>query len=116
MAERSQELGNYGYAADMQATDEQGLLDLLTLEYLVENGACVLGTPEDCIETCRRYEAAGVDQLLCLVNPYNVSHEAVMQTIELMGTEVIPQFRDDLDGARPIGVPHASPPRSSGSC
>ncbi len=94
MAERSQELGNYGYAADMQATDDQGLLDLLTLEYLVENGACVLGTPADCIETCRRYEAAGVDQLLCLVNPYKVSHEAVMQTIELMGAEVIPQLRD----------------------
>jgi hypothetical protein len=29
---------------------------------------------------------------LCLVNPYKVSHESVMQTIELMGTEVIPAF------------------------
>lgn len=55
----------------------------------------MLGTPADCIETCRRYEAAGVDLLLCLVNPYNVDHEAVMQTIELMGTEVIPLFRSE---------------------
>ena len=38
------------------------------------------------------YEAAGVDLLLCLVNPYKISHESVMQTIELMGTEVIPAF------------------------
>jgi hypothetical protein len=30
---------------------------------------------------------------LCLVNPYRVSHESVMQTIELMGSEVIPKFR-----------------------
>jgi alkanesulfonate monooxygenase SsuD/methylene tetrahydromethanopterin reductase-like flavin-dependent oxidoreductase (luciferase family) len=94
MAERSQDLGNYASAADMQAVDDQGMLDLLSLEYLAENGACVLGTPAECIETCRRYEAAGVDLLLCLVNPYKVSHDSVMQTIELMGTEVIPQFRD----------------------
>ena len=40
------------------------------------------------------YEAAGVDLLLCLVNPYKISHESVMQTIELMGTEVIPPFAD----------------------
>jgi alkanesulfonate monooxygenase SsuD/methylene tetrahydromethanopterin reductase-like flavin-dependent oxidoreductase (luciferase family) len=69
-------------------------LDLLSLEYLVDSGACVLGTPEQCLDACKRYEAAGVDLLLCLVNPYKVSHEAVMQTIELMGTEVIPHFAD----------------------
>jgi len=39
------------------------------------------------------WAAAGVDLLLCLVNPYKVPHDAVMQTIELMGKEVIPQFR-----------------------
>ncbi len=93
-ADLRQELGNYGYAADLKATDDGGLLDLLTLEYLAESGACVLGTPDECVEMCRRYEEAGVvDLLLCLVNPYRIGHEAVMQTIELMGTEVIPQFR-----------------------
>jgi hypothetical protein len=30
--------------------------------------------------------------LLCLVNPYKVSHEDVMQTIELMGKHVIPEL------------------------
>ena len=64
------------------------------VEYLVDANACVLGTPEECVAACREYEAAGVDLLLCLVNPYNISHEAVMQTIELMGTEVIPHFAD----------------------
>jgi len=93
MAERQQDLGSYSYAADLKATDDQGLLDLLTLEYLVDSNACVLGTPEDCIAMCRQYEEAGIDLLLCLVNPYKIPHEAVMQTIELMGTEVIPRFR-----------------------
>ena len=93
MAERQQDLGTYAYAADLKQVADDGSLDLLSLEYLTEAGACVLGTPDDCIETCKRYEAAGVDQLLCLVNPYKIPHEAVMQTIELMGTEVIPAFR-----------------------
>ena len=93
MAERKEELGNYGYAADMKKTDDEGMLDLLSMEYLIDEGACVVGTPSDCIEACRRYEAAGVDLLLCLVNPWKIPHETVMRTIELMGTEVIPQFR-----------------------
>jgi hypothetical protein len=30
--------------------------------------------------------------LLCLVNPYKVSHEDATQTIELMGKHVIPEL------------------------
>ncbi|MBY0277264.1 LLM class flavin-dependent oxidoreductase [Candidatus Binatia bacterium] len=93
MAEKKRELGTYAYAADMKSVDEAGALDLLSLEYLVDNGACVLGTPEQCVAACKRYEAAGVDLLLCLVNPFKIPHASVMQTIELMGRHVIPQFR-----------------------
>jgi alkanesulfonate monooxygenase SsuD/methylene tetrahydromethanopterin reductase-like flavin-dependent oxidoreductase (luciferase family) len=93
MAERNEELGNYGYAADMKKVDDDGSLDLLSLDYLVDAGACVLGTPDQCIDACKKYEEAGVDLLLCLVNPYNIPHEKVMQTIELMGTKVIPALR-----------------------
>lgn len=60
-------------------------LDLLSLEYLVESGACVEGMPDDRVAACRRYDEAGVDTLLCLVNPYSIPHETVMQPIELMG-------------------------------
>ena len=93
MAERQQDLGTYSYAADLKKTEDAGLLDMISLEYLVEANACVLGTPEECVTMCRLYEEAGIDLLLCLVNPYKISHESVMQTIELMGTEVIPKFR-----------------------
>ena len=93
MAERNQDLGNYAYAGDMRSHHEEGLLQHVSLDYLVANNACVLGTPGECAEACQRYQAAGVDLLLCLVNPYKVPHDAVMQTIELMGKEVIPQFR-----------------------
>jgi alkanesulfonate monooxygenase SsuD/methylene tetrahydromethanopterin reductase-like flavin-dependent oxidoreductase (luciferase family) len=93
MAERQQELGNYGYAADMKAISDDGSLDLLSLDYLVDSGACLLGTPDQCIAMGKEYEQAGVDLLLCLVNPYKIPHEQVMQTIELMGEQVIPHFR-----------------------
>ncbi len=46
--------GTYSYAADMKKTDDEGTLDLLNLEYLVDANACVLGTPEECLEACRR--------------------------------------------------------------
>lgn len=94
MAERHEELGTYAYAADMKSHDDDGSLDLLSLEYLIDVNACVLGTPDECVEMCRRYEEAGIDLLLCLVNPYRIPHEAVMETIELMGRHVIPKFRD----------------------
>jgi alkanesulfonate monooxygenase SsuD/methylene tetrahydromethanopterin reductase-like flavin-dependent oxidoreductase (luciferase family) len=93
MAEQQKDLGNYGYAGDLRKLDEDNMLGLMSLEYLVEAGACVLGTPADAVEACRRYQEAGVDLLLCLVNPYKIPHEAVMETIELMGKEVIPEFR-----------------------
>ena len=82
-----------GAQTAMVNVDDEGMLELLTLEYLAETGACVLGTPDDCTELCRRYEEAGVDLLLCLVNPYKIPHDAVMQTIEMMGEHVIPEFR-----------------------
>jgi alkanesulfonate monooxygenase SsuD/methylene tetrahydromethanopterin reductase-like flavin-dependent oxidoreductase (luciferase family) len=92
MAERHAALGNYDYAADMQRVDDDGSLDLLSLEYLEGAGACVIGTPEQALDMCRRYEEAGVDLLLCLVNPYDIPHDKVCQTIELLGKEVIPHF------------------------
>ena len=54
--------------------------------------ACVRGDPDEVIAHCKAYEATGADLLLCLVNPYNIPHEKVMQTIELMGKHVIPHF------------------------
>jgi alkanesulfonate monooxygenase SsuD/methylene tetrahydromethanopterin reductase-like flavin-dependent oxidoreductase (luciferase family) len=92
MNEEGKDLGNYSYAQAASDHDKAGLTQHITLDYLTSTGACVLGTPDECRETVARYEAAGVDLLLCLVNPYKVSHAAVMETIELMGKHVIPKF------------------------
>ena len=107
----SRTLGNYGYAADMRQAPTTASLDLLSLEYLVDTGACVLGTPDQCVELCKRYEAAGVDLLLCLVNPLKIAHDAVMQTIELMGKTSSPSSgRSDHDGSDQARYARPEPP------
>lgn len=88
------DLGTYQYAGDALARKKEGVLGHLTFDYLHESGSAVVGDPEECIATAKRYEEAGCDLLLCLVNPYNIPHEDVMTSIELIGKHVIPAFAD----------------------
>jgi alkanesulfonate monooxygenase SsuD/methylene tetrahydromethanopterin reductase-like flavin-dependent oxidoreductase (luciferase family) len=82
--------GTYSYLDG--AAERVGQMDRVPLEHLMAAKACVVGNPDDVHATIEAYEATGADLLLCLVNPYKVSHEAVMTTIELMGKHVIPEF------------------------
>ena len=52
----------------------------------------IIGTPEQCLEKILRYEAVGVDQLLCYVQFGMIPHEKVMENLELLGTKVIPEL------------------------
>ena len=63
-------LGSYDYAEMLKDLD----LSLLTFEYLVDSGACVVGDPQRCLEIATRYKAADCDLLLCLLNPYKIPH------------------------------------------
>jgi alkanesulfonate monooxygenase SsuD/methylene tetrahydromethanopterin reductase-like flavin-dependent oxidoreductase (luciferase family) len=55
-----------------------------------------VGTPDMLRAWCQRYEAAGVDECMFLLNPD--SHEATMESLELFGKEVLPEIheRDEL--------------------
>jgi len=86
------DLGSYEYTAAPLEHHRAGHLEHLNFDFLHGSGSCIVGDPDECIETARRYEAAGCDLLLCLVNPYAIPHEKVMQSIELLGTKVIPHF------------------------
>lgn len=89
MRELGQASGTYAYGDALADLDTS----FLTYDFLESTGACIVGTPETCIETARRYEAAGCDLLLCLMNPYKIPHRAVMESIELMGKHVIPALK-----------------------
>lgn len=94
MEEKEQELGTYSYTAGPLEHRRSGALSHLNFDYLQNSGSAIVGDPEHCVEVAKRYEAAGCDLLLCLVNPYKIEHEAVMRSIELMGKHVLPAFKD----------------------
>jgi alkanesulfonate monooxygenase SsuD/methylene tetrahydromethanopterin reductase-like flavin-dependent oxidoreductase (luciferase family) len=53
----------------------------------------VVGTPEECLQKMFRYEEAGIDQLLCYVAFGYLPQDAVMRSIELLGTKVLPELK-----------------------
>ena len=92
LEEQKRDLGTYSYLEDSHGLVKQGVHDQLTFDYLNDSKAVLCGDPDQVTRVAKEYEAAGVDLLLCLINPYDISHEDCMQTIELMGKHVIPEF------------------------
>jgi alkanesulfonate monooxygenase SsuD/methylene tetrahydromethanopterin reductase-like flavin-dependent oxidoreductase (luciferase family) len=60
---------------------------------------CV-GTPDQLREYLRRFEAAGVDQLIFVLQAGKNRHEHIMESIELFGTEVMPEFKERDEAQR----------------
>ena len=60
-----------------------------------------VGTPDQIREFLRRYEEAGVDQLIFVMQAGKNRHEDIMASLELFGREVLPEFaeRDDAQAA-----------------
>jgi alkanesulfonate monooxygenase SsuD/methylene tetrahydromethanopterin reductase-like flavin-dependent oxidoreductase (luciferase family) len=85
-------LGTYAYTSTMLEADRAGKLATRTIDTLAESSAVLVGDPDDCIAAAKKYEEAGCDILLCLLNPYKIPHENVMRSIELIGKHVIPEF------------------------
>lgn len=87
--EIGRESGTYAYGDALVDMD----LGFMDFDFLSSTGACVVGDPDTCIDTCKRYAAAGCDLLLCLVQPYGIPNDAVNRSIELLGKHVIPALR-----------------------
>jgi alkanesulfonate monooxygenase SsuD/methylene tetrahydromethanopterin reductase-like flavin-dependent oxidoreductase (luciferase family) len=60
---------------------------------------CV-GTPDQLREFLRRFEAAGVDQLIFVLQSGKNRHEHIMESLELFGTEVMPEFKERDEAQR----------------
>jgi alkanesulfonate monooxygenase SsuD/methylene tetrahydromethanopterin reductase-like flavin-dependent oxidoreductase (luciferase family) len=93
LEERQQGNTSYAWLEELKQIVDQGLHQHLTFDYLRDIHGCIAGDPDEVVRHCKKYQEAGTDLLLCLVNPYKIPHEKVMQTIELMGRYVIPEFR-----------------------
>ena len=86
--------GTYDYLNAAREAVEQRLHELASLEALLAMNAVIAGDPQEVIDRCGAYRDTGADLLLCLVNPYAIPHDKVMQTIDLLGEHVIPAFDD----------------------
>jgi alkanesulfonate monooxygenase SsuD/methylene tetrahydromethanopterin reductase-like flavin-dependent oxidoreductase (luciferase family) len=53
-----------------------------------------VGTPEQIREYLRRYEEAGVDQIIFVSQAGKNRHEHIMESLELFGREVLPEFKE----------------------
>jgi alkanesulfonate monooxygenase SsuD/methylene tetrahydromethanopterin reductase-like flavin-dependent oxidoreductase (luciferase family) len=56
-----------------------------------------IGTPAQISDLIRRYEAAGIDQLIFVSQAGNNRHEHICESMELFAAEVLPEFADAAD-------------------
>jgi alkanesulfonate monooxygenase SsuD/methylene tetrahydromethanopterin reductase-like flavin-dependent oxidoreductase (luciferase family) len=55
----------------------------------------VVGDPDDCAKAVQRWADIGADQVCFSPTTNHLTAEAVIQSMELFGKEVIPQFDKD---------------------
>jgi alkanesulfonate monooxygenase SsuD/methylene tetrahydromethanopterin reductase-like flavin-dependent oxidoreductase (luciferase family) len=65
----------------------------LTMEELDAQDTIVIGDPDHCIQKIERYEEAGFERILCLMQAGRLPHQKVMRSLELFGRHVIPHFK-----------------------
>ena len=68
-----------------------------------------VGTPEQLRRFLRRYEDAGIDQLIFVLQAGRNRHEHIMESLELFGAEVLPEFAERDQAARARKAAHWAP-------
>ena len=53
----------------------------------------IVGDPEQCLEKFKRYEEIGCDSVICYMQFGQLKHPEIMQSIETLGTQVIPKLQ-----------------------
>jgi hypothetical protein len=56
-----------------------------------------IGTPDQVLDLCRRYEAVGVDQVIFVLQAGPNRHEHICESLELFARRVMPEFTRDRD-------------------
>ena len=64
-----------------------------TFDDLDREDMVIVGGVDDCIRKVERYQKAGLDHMICLMQADRIPHDKVMRSIELFAKEIIPRFR-----------------------
>jgi alkanesulfonate monooxygenase SsuD/methylene tetrahydromethanopterin reductase-like flavin-dependent oxidoreductase (luciferase family)/putative sterol carrier protein len=110
-----------GFARDVIRPD-QAPLGVKILQQGLGSLRGAVGTPEQVRELVRRYEAAGVDQMIFVLQAGRNRHEHICEALELFAAEVMPEFAERraardaakaerLAGAAEAALARRDPPR-----
>jgi alkanesulfonate monooxygenase SsuD/methylene tetrahydromethanopterin reductase-like flavin-dependent oxidoreductase (luciferase family) len=84
-------------------TADRAPLGVRVLQHGLGSLRGAIGTPAQVRDLCRRYEGAGVDQVVFVLQAGRNRHEHICESLELFGAEVLPEFAeraDAVDAAR----------------
>ena len=88
-----QQAAEAGLSLDSGPGAARAAIAQLDANILSDRGVIIAGNPESCIKTVQMYEDIGVDQVMMIMQTETISHDKVMESMELFGKEVIPAFR-----------------------
>jgi alkanesulfonate monooxygenase SsuD/methylene tetrahydromethanopterin reductase-like flavin-dependent oxidoreductase (luciferase family) len=70
-----------------------------TNDELLEDGMAIGGNPDTVSRIVEKWRAAGVDQMIFVLQAGHTTHDQVMRSIELIGEKVIPRFTETREAA-----------------
>jgi len=83
-----------GYSPDIEAALKEERLGAKVASGDSTGLRGATGTPDQIREYLTRYEEAGVDQLIFVLQAGKNRHEDICESIELFGTQVLPEFKE----------------------
>ena len=98
-AEYQERRAGAGFSPDVAAAVEQERLGAKVAAGEVEGLRGAVGDVEQVRDYVRRYEEAGVDELIFILQAGNNRHEHICESIELFAREIMPEFADRADEA-----------------
>ncbi|HEY7622299.1 MAG TPA: LLM class flavin-dependent oxidoreductase [Solirubrobacteraceae bacterium] len=87
-----------GFARSIISADD-GPLGVRALQQGLGSLRGAIGSPAQVRDLCRRYEQAGVDQVIFVMQAGRNRHEHICESIELFAAEVLPEFAERADEA-----------------
>ena len=95
-AEYQAERAEQGYSPEavFQAANNQDRLGAKVVEEGRSGLRGAIGTPDQIREYLKRFEECGVDQVVFVSQAGKNRHEHIMESLELFGREVLPEFKD----------------------
>ena len=110
LEDRTKDVAGTGLVGQTQSTapadaDDGGALRLIgrlahgdaisgeeAYEILGKQDSIIIGDPETCLKKMKHYRDIGVDRLHCFQQVGGLSHEAIMDSIRLVGKHAVPYF------------------------